>query len=154
MAKKVDQIDIEGLSSALTFHHLPPHDEIQHVAHAIEQMNTKLHQQITTIKQFVSNVSHEFKTPLMALQSTLEVAKKSKEYTSSLDESLSIVGVMSRLLETMFALSSLDNQELVVTPVDIAETVNQVVSIIQKKYPYPLHIEQHISPGLMLTTHQ
>jgi signal transduction histidine kinase len=73
LAKKVKRIDIDSLHNNLTFDHLPAHDEIHIVSRALDDMTTKLHHQVSTIKQFVANVSHEFKTPLMSLQSTLDV---------------------------------------------------------------------------------
>jgi len=153
LADRVDQIDIEGLHANLAFAHLPENDEIQRVARAIQKMNAKLHQQIATIKQFVSNISHEFKTPLMTLQSTLEVAHKTKDYQTAVDASISSVGVMNRLLETMLTLSLLDKQKLPTTKVHLATIVSEVVHMVEQKYP-EITIEQHIPARLTLVTHQ
>jgi signal transduction histidine kinase len=80
IADFVQDIDIDQLQDNLHFAHLPLDDELNTIALSLNQMTSKLHQQIDTIKRFVSNVSHEFKTPLMVMRSQAEVSLKSQHY--------------------------------------------------------------------------
>lgn len=105
LAQKVQTIDIDSLQQSRAFPHLPAHDEIQIVAHALEKMTKKVDTQVATIKQFVANVSHEFKTPLMSLQSTIDLGEKTKQYESVLTQSREQIAVMHRLLDTLTLLT-------------------------------------------------
>lgn len=105
LAQKVQTIDIDSLQQSRAFSHLPAHDEIQIVAHALEKMTKKVDTQVATIKQFVANVSHEFKTPLMSLQSTIDLGEKTKQYESVLIQSREQIAVMHRLLDTLTLLT-------------------------------------------------
>lgn len=136
LAKKVKRIDIDSLHNNLTFDHLPEHDEIHIVSRAIDEMTTKLHHQVTTIKQFVANVSHEFKTPLMSLQSTLDVGEKTKNYENVLSQTRVQIGVMNRLLDTLTILTNTqikgqwEKQAII-----LFQIVDPLVRTMQEKYP-------------------
>jgi len=101
LAEKVQSIDIDSLQQSRIFPHLPEHDEIQIVSRALQEMTEKMDLQVATIKQFVANVSHEFKTPLMSLQSTIDVAEKVKQYDQLFPKIREQIGMMHRLLDTL-----------------------------------------------------
>lgn len=132
---------------------MPDDDEIQRVARAVQQTNSKLYEQISVIKQFVSNVSHEFKTPLMTLQSTLELARKTNAYQTAVEASIDTVGMMNRLLETMIALTMLEKQDLPLTKCVLAEIVNPLLLMLQHKYP-DITFDHQIPSTLKIVTHQ
>ena len=136
LAEKVQKIDVDTLETKFTFAHLPAHDEMQIVASSLQQMTTTVHEQVQAIKQFVANVSHEFKTPLMSLQSTIEVAQKTKQYDHLFTQVREQVGSMQRLLDTLTMLTRLHtttthhHQKIVLAPF-----LGSLVTNMQRTYP-------------------
>ena len=154
LAKKVQSIDIDSLHNKLTFAHLPAHDEIQVVSHALDDMTVKVHNQVTLIKQFVANVSHEFKTPLMSLQSTLEVGEKTKNYTSVLEQTREQIGIMKRLLDTLTILTQVHHSSVIEKQeVTLENSIVPLIRTLQEKYP-AVQFTYKIDPGGMVKTHQ
>lgn len=80
LASFVNTLSVDSLDQRISLDHLPNDDEIAVLATTISIMNQKIHNQIAAIKSFVSHVSHEFKTPLMIMQSDSELALKTKKY--------------------------------------------------------------------------
>jgi signal transduction histidine kinase len=154
LAKKVQSIDIDSLHNNLTFDHLPEHDEIHIVSRALDEMTTKVHNQVTLIKQFVANVSHEFKTPLMSLQSTLDVGEKTKNYTDVLLQTREQIGVMSRLLDTLTILTQAHHSSVIEKQeVSLEQSIVPLLRTLQEKYP-AVQFTQKIDPHATLFTHQ
>jgi signal transduction histidine kinase len=154
LAKKVKRIDIDSLHNNLTFDHLPEHDEIHIVSRAIDEMTTKLHHQVSTIKQFVANVSHEFKTPLMSLQSTLDVGEKTKNYESVLSQTRDQIGIMNRLLDTLTILTNAQsNTVLEKSVLKLEDVLVPLILTMQEKYPH-IQFEQTIDAKATVRAHQ
>jgi len=89
-------------------------DEIEDINHAFNIMVKELRSTETIQSDFISNVSHEFKTPLSAiegyttmLQSEDLTEEEKKEYT---DKILFNTHRMSELVQNILLLSKLDNQ--------------------------------------------
>ncbi len=155
LAEKVKSLDIDSLrEQQFAFAHLPAHDEIQVVSHALDEMTTKVHTQVTLIKQFVANVSHEFKTPLMSLQSTLEVGEKTKNYTDVLVQTREQIGIMSRLLDTLTLLTQVHHSSVIEKQeVSLDQSIVPLVRTLQEKYPH-IQFTQKIDPQATVLTQQ
>lgn len=155
LAEKVKLLDIDSLhKQKFAFAHLPAHDEIQIVAHALDATATKVHNQVTLIQQFVANVSHEFKTPLMSLQSTLEVGEKTKNYADVFDKVREEMGVMQRLLDTLTILTrSQHDLQLEKNTFSLPLVIWSLVDAMQTHYPAVTFV-QHIDEQATLHTHQ
>lgn len=69
-----EKIDISG----------HPQDEINRVSQKFNEVLEKIHKQTLSLKDFVSNASHELKTPLMSMSSEIDYANKSKNYEQGL----------------------------------------------------------------------
>lgn len=88
---------------------VPVYDELQQVVNSINVMSQKLESYDKAQKTFFQNVSHEFRTPLMSIQSYAEgikygVVENSMAVDVILDESKR----MTKLLEELLYLSRLD----------------------------------------------
>lgn len=92
-------------------------DEIGQLTNNFNQMVSELKQMDTLRKDFVSNVSHEFKTPIASVQGFARLLQKDdlsdaerKEYARIIVEES---GRLSHLTSNMLKLSKLENQEII-----------------------------------------
>jgi len=72
-------------------------------------------------KDFISNVTHELKTPLTALKSTFEVSLRSKEsnLSDTIKSGIEEVDKMNQLIDEFLKLSSLDSKNTEIKKVEI-----------------------------------
>ena len=88
-------------------------DEVKILANTINQSILKIRKQTQNLKQFITDVSHEFKTPLMVINSKIDLYKKLVEKWKSKPEDLNILlntiknrtKKLNNILETLFLLS-------------------------------------------------
>lgn len=154
MTEKVKQINIDSLHTPFSFPHLPAHDEIQIVSRALDDMTTNIHNQVNTIKQFVAHVSHEFKTPLMSLQSTIDVGEKTKQYEIVMTHAREEIGIMDRLLDTLLILTQTHKKPfLEKSNHNLEALLVPLLREMQEKYPQ-IRFLYTGDPLITLTTHQ
>jgi signal transduction histidine kinase len=55
-------------------------DEINILASKINTMTDRINKQTLALKDFISNASHELKTPLMSISSEIDYSLKAKQY--------------------------------------------------------------------------
>lgn len=130
-----EKIEIEG----------HPDDEINRVSEKFNEALEKIHKQTLSLKDFVTNASHELKTPLMSMSTEIDYALKTKWYEQWLDNLKQQLKWMNTLLETLVTISRLEALELLSKEqTDISDLTETVVHDVQK-----IHQEKQIT----LTTH-
>lgn len=88
-------------------------DEVKILANTINQSILKIKRQSQNLKQFITDVSHEFKTPLMVINSKIDVYRKLQEKWKNKPEDLDLLldtikdrtKKLNNILETLFLLS-------------------------------------------------
>lgn len=92
-------------------------DEINILAEALNKSINKIQKQTSNLKQFITDVSHEFKTPLMIINSQIDLYNKKleKSILSEKDTQILLEKIkektfkLNKILETFFLLSRVEN---------------------------------------------
>ena len=115
-------------------------DEVEDICHAFNLMMKELRSTETIQTDFISNVSHEFKTPLTAIEGYTTLLQDQNltdeerlEYT---DKILLHTHRMSELVGNILLLSKLDNQgiESLKTNFSIDEQIRQSIVLFEAKW--------------------
>ena len=118
-------------------------------------MKYKLHKQIQSIKDFVSHVSHEFKTPLMIMRSDIDLAKKTKDFNELIDKNMQTVQQMQTLLDGLLILTTAQTGKLEKTEVNMTTLVERICETMQKKYvEKDVILHKHVAQHIFVSTHQ
>ncbi len=138
------EIDIEG----------PKEDEIQILAWVLNRSFEKIQKQSEDQKQFITDVSHELKTPLMVINSKIDVYnKKCEKGTCWVEEMVDLrTGIKSntqklnKILETLLLLSRFESDEVEYEKqeVNISEFIENITSDLL------LHSTKQITPNFAI----
>lgn len=129
------------------------HDEIASLAKNFNLMTTELQKMEFMRKDFVSNVSHEFKTPIASIQGFANLLKKpglseeqSREYAEIIADEASRLG---NLTANILRLSHLENQVLPQRPVKflLDEQIRKAILLLQSEWEpknigFNLHLDK------------
>ena len=116
---------------------LPPNkDELYKLSASINNLLSRIENALDREKQFTSDASHQLRTPLSAVQGTLEVLirkpRTQKEYEEKISYSLSEIANMTETLEQLLILSRFDPDQTLQN--EVAVSVIPVVESILKQY--------------------
>jgi len=110
-------------------------DEINILASKINAVTDRINQQTLALKDFISNASHELKTPLMSINSEIDYSLKAKKYKEWMENVKSEIWNINNLLDELVLISKLDSgTELNKTDKDVSQVVVSVSNMIEKKY--------------------
>jgi signal transduction histidine kinase len=141
-------------------------DEVKILANTINQSILKIKRQSQNLKQFITDVSHEFKTPLMVINSKIDLYRKLvekwKNKPEDLDKLLDIVKdrtkKLNNILETLFLLSrktegieKLDNEQIDLSeylPIYIDDYLANSINNINVLYDFKKPIVQKIDKNI------
>ena len=113
----------------------PKDDEINILAIKMNDALDKIHKQTLALKDFIANASHELKTPLMAMNSEIDYAVKSKKYREWLDNTKLELKSMNNLLDELALITKLDSQvKLDKKEKNISDIVSKNLKNIGKNY--------------------
>lgn len=150
VADRTQSIDIGTLDQTLHLDHLPEDDEIRTIADSLDTMTTKLHDQVGQIKRFVSNLSHEIKTPLMASRTHAELALKTGNHEQWLQTTTTEIDQLHRLVDVLTTLHQADHVQLDHQPITIEPLVATIHEQVDMQHKKDIHYQQAISDGLAI----
>lgn len=84
-----------------------------------------------SLQNYTYNAGHELRTPLAAIQSSLEVAQLTKDYQEGVENSLEQVQSLSMLVTTLMELESIQLDENDRQPVNMSKLVEDIVLSLQ-----------------------
>jgi len=132
-AQRISQGDIEAMQPMQR----PGTQEMAQLSKSLSDMALSLHDRSEYIRNFASHVSHEFKTPLTAIQGagelldehfdTMSRAERKRFTTNILDDSNRLEALVTRLLE----LAKADS----ITPDGGVTTITDGFAALSAKYP-------------------
>lgn len=114
-------------------------NEISVLAEAINDMTEKLESEDTSRSEFVSNVSHELKTPLSSIKVLsesilLQNTAPEEMYKEFLQDINSEIDRMTNIINDLLSLVKLDNREAGFHPAD-TDLRKMLISIMKTLYP-------------------
>lgn len=159
ISKSVQDIDINTKHSRILCDYMPEDDEIRILADALNNSYDDIEKQTGKLKQFLTDVSHEFKTPLMVMNSKLDVLEKKKNKnaleTSDIEAFFSSTRAnilkLNGLLQSLFFVSRIEEQSgcLVKKSLMVHDFIENKLDHIWSSFPYKkLSYKIHIDKNL------
>lgn len=133
--KKIRSSDITRPNWKLRFDHLPENDEINSIAKSVENLETRILGYYSNLRQFVWNVSHELKTPLMVMSSELDITQRTKQYEEWMKNMKWTVGDMQAMIDALLTLTRLQSQDTIEQKeINFFDIASETVENLEKKY--------------------
>lgn len=138
---EVSKIDLENSNLSLNLN-LPNDDEIMILYQTLSKSLLKIKKQSETQKQFITDVSHEFKTPLMIMNSRIDLYQKSIQKWKIIDSNLLIFDIkkdikkLNKLLETIFFISRLEDNSIKMNNqnIELLSIINDIIDWFRLAY--------------------
>ena len=134
---KINRISKENLEEKIDIENVPY--ELRELVSSFNNMLDRLNKAFKQQKRFISDVSHELKTPVSVLMMQSDVALKrdrtQDEYKKALETVKKTSKTMSNLIERMLLIAQLDSKysRISLNYVDINEVIEESLSAL--KYP-------------------
>ena len=161
ISERVKDIDINSpMKKPIELSHMPEDDEIRILAEALGDSYDTIDGQTGKLKQFITDVSHEFKTPLMWMSSELDVLEKKREKKSLKDIDIETffyhtrwnIARLNSLLETLFFLARIEEQNecLIKKKLEIRSYVEKKIELLRQNFSEKtIEVSYDIEKGLM-----
>jgi len=141
ISREVSKIDLQNNNLDLDID-LPKDDEIMILYDTLKRSLLKIKKQSETQKQFITDVSHEFKTPLMIMNSRIDLYQKSIQKWKIIDSNLLIFDIkkdikkLNKLLETIFFISRLEDNSFQINDenIELLSTINDIIDLFRLLY--------------------
>lgn len=119
--------------------------EIKELGNAFNELLEAQNQRLQREKDFVSNASHELKTPIAAIRGNINLIKRhGDKHPDVIPESLGFIDEeslrMQNLITNLLHLSRADRADLVLEKVNLSEIVEQIGSQYQKALAHELKL--------------
>lgn len=137
LANYAENLNVENLSLPFTINEEDSDkDEIKLIWKALNSSLHRVNSQINSLRDFISNASHELKTPLMMMNSEIDIALKKKDYEPHLKNLKLSTKRMAELVDSLSLITRLESnakfeKSEAITNIICEEQVNQIL----KNYP-------------------
>lgn len=134
LTKYIEDIQFDKLDQKIPFS-WPPTDEITIISKVLQKSLHTIWQQTKQLSSFVEHAAHELKTPLMAMQSSLDVAQRKKNWDKVVILEKHI-NWLTRLTDQLLVLSRPSNTMLSKKNIVIYPIVDQTILLYKDHYPH------------------
>ena len=135
IAKFVKNVDFDDLNKTIDVF-WPNDDEIKIVAEAFNKAIKKINLKALKLKEFSSDVAHEFKTPLMSINTEIDYALKSRKYKESFINIKDQIKNLDSLISSLLSLTRLEWNNLNLKEENLWELILSVFSQVESIYRY------------------
>lgn len=141
--KEMNARTLDNLASPILY--TPTHDEVQELITTYNNLLSRVFNVMQAQKNFVTYVSHEFKTPLTSISVALEVfsqkIRSSDEYQEVSIAALNNVYELERILSNMMILAGIKGQETPYQLLRIDEIIWDLIEKCKEQYPCTINVE-------------
>jgi len=156
ISQQLQWIDLDSKLERIPSHG-PADDEIQILAQTLNKSFEKIENQTKNLKQFITDVSHEFKTPLMSINSKIDLNQKKIEAGKMtpwdeqdfLDYVKNQTKRLNVLLETLFLLSRFEEniQKFTCSTTEFSTYLEEKCRNFFENYPH-IEVKMNVAPGI------
>lgn len=141
--KEMNARTLDNLANPIPY--TPTHDEVQDLITTYNNLLSRVNNVMKAQKNFVTYVSHEFKTPLTSISVALEVfsqkKRSSEEYQEVSIAALNNVYELERILSNMMILAGLKGQETPYQLIRIDEIIWDLIDRCKEQFPCTINVE-------------
>ncbi len=129
-------------------------DEIHVLANTFDEMFDKIEKTFQNEKQFISDASHELRTPVAVISSECEYALECTNTFDEIKESISSIkkqnSKMSKLISELLMLSRMDRNAMALNleNLDISELLNFVCDEQEEIHKETIKLKRNIAPNI------
>jgi len=165
IAESVKDIDINSKNQIKIYDDVPEDDEIHILSQALNTSFETIEKQTNNLKQFLTDVSHEFKTPLMAMNTKIDLVERKSEVwkveKTDMQELFKSfrwnIVKMNGLLESLFFLSRIEEQSscLVKKPIKVQDFFENKFEQMVESYSHKtIELDIDIAKDLMYSVEE
>lgn len=114
------------------------HDELEDLIRTFNELLEKISETFTIQKNFVSYVSHEFKTPLAAMQGNLEVFsikdRSPEEYRHLCEKLIEEINQLESIINTLIIVSDLRGNSEITSQLRVDELIWEIIAKLSESH--------------------
>jgi len=117
--------------------------EVKDLTNEFNQLLSQLNHQAIRDRQFVSDASHELRTPITAIRGHVQfIQRHGKEHPEIIEKSVGFIDSeskrMQKLIESLLRLSRMDNAKIKREKVDVSTIASAILETYQESFPQKL----------------
>ncbi|WP_440895063.1 ATP-binding protein [Amphibacillus sp. Q70] len=126
------------------------HDELTQLGATYNEMNQRIKDNFSKQEQFVSNASHELKTPIAIIKSYAQlIQRQGKENPEVIEESVEAIDFetnrMTQLIQQMLTLATLDRGNgLTYQTIDLVRLSRDTIRTISSTFDREIHFDSNV----------
>lgn len=130
-----NKLNSDAMAEPLLFKHLTTQDPIQRLSQAIFNFHTQQFEYTENIRQFMSSVAHEIKTPLQVIQTKIDLELAQNTGSKNMITIENQVHHITELIDVLSRLTFAQYQKFPLVVVDAETIVHDIVNDFEIQYP-------------------